>query len=401
MASPGDVDDRLAKLAARDDVSPRNKELVEKFISYLRAEGNVSAQRQLKYLGQFGRLFSDYIDFDLDNASKDQVREVVGNLRASDYSDWTKADYVVLLRRFFGTLWEDARDRPRNVKRILNSEFLKKRSNQRIERKKTIEALTPEEVMELTTPATNPRDRLLPLFLFETGARISEVLDIQLKDVEMKQKYAEVTVPTRKNDKGPRTLQLTRSVGLLQDWLNAHPATDDEEAYLFVNVSARGGNAGRRGKQMTNRNVNKILSRLADRAGIEKRVTSHVFRHSAATHYGQDWGPARLKYWFGWTTLATAREYIHENAERMRAARLKEEGLADEETGGGNATDRKECGRCGSTWPPTAKYCGDCSLALDKDAAEKAEQLADAGQQLLEHLMDSDETVEDLIRRID
>lgn len=102
----------------------------------------------------------------------------------------------------------------------------------------------------------------------------------------MNQKYVDVEVPTLKDDKGPRTLTLTKCVGLLQQWLEEHPCDDDPDASLFVTVT--GSNGSERGTPMVQEYIAKILRGLAEEAGIDKRVTPHIMRHSAATYYGME-----------------------------------------------------------------------------------------------------------------
>lgn len=162
------VDDKLDKILNTENISDRNKELLEKFISYLRAEDVTKPQRNYKYMYLFESLLEDYIDFDLDTASKDQMRQAIGEIQAADYSDWWKADRKTAIKKFYNTIWEEEIDRPDNIQRIVNADFLKKKN---IERAEEIEALTPKEVMEMSNEALNSRDRLMPLFFFETGAR--------------------------------------------------------------------------------------------------------------------------------------------------------------------------------------------------------------------------------------
>jgi site-specific recombinase XerD len=295
-----DVQDKLEKVQNQEYVSVHNSELLEEFINYIRADHNVSTNRQYKYLTGFKTLFKKFIDFPLDDTSKRELRQTIGKIRGSEYSEHTKRDFKVYIKKFYNTYYEDEVDRPDWVKRILGAQFMKLNSNP--SRQTEIEALTPEEIMSMVEAADKTRSKLLPLFLFETGARISEITGnnpsntIKLKHIDLKQKYAEVTIHTLKNDKEPRKLQLTRCVGLLQRWLEEHPEKDNSEAQLFVNIES--SNTGVKGKSMSSEYISKILRRLANKAEIEKPVFPHIFRHSSATH--KEWEIDRLMYWHGW-----------------------------------------------------------------------------------------------------
>jgi len=319
--STDDIDDKLEELQNLEQISDSNKELLTEFIQYLRADSNVSCQRQYKYLYTFKTLLTSnnkedeaFIQFDLEKASKDDMRKAVGKIQASSYSEWSKRDMKVSLKKLFRTIHEEETERPKRIKKILNAQFMK--TGKKIENKKETEALTPEEVMDMVEAANTTRDKLITLFLFETGARIGEVEGIKLGSIEFKQKYADVEVPTLKNDKGPRTLTLTKCIGLLQDWIEKHPDSINQEAKLFVTTT--GSNGSERGSPLSQEYISKILRRQADKAGIDKRISPHVMRHSAATHYGMDWSISRLKYWFGWKQSRMAETYCHENEDRMR-----------------------------------------------------------------------------------
>jgi integrase/recombinase XerD len=393
-----DVNDKLEKVQNLDYVSERNGKLLEEFISYLRADDNVSVDRQHKYLVAFKTLFQKFVDVNLDEASKRDIRRIVGDIQQSDYSDWTKRDFKVTLKKWFNTYYEDEVDRPDRVKRILGASFMKLSSN--VENQTKVEALTPEEIMEMVEAGSKTRNKLLPLFLAETGARIGEIVGdnpddtVRLKHVELNQRYAEVEFHTLKNNKDNRKLQLTRCVGLFQDWLEKHPEEDNPEAQLFVNIESSGN--GKQGDPMTREYIGKILRRLAEKAGVDKPVHPHAFRHTSATN--KSWEIDRLMYWHGWNDMKSAKSYIHEDEDRMRKARLAEEGINKDENEG-DSMDMKECGRCREKWPPTQKYCGTCSLALDKDAATEVDKVSEAGEKIADEQINgiSDEELEEVV----
>lgn len=380
-----DVRERLEQIKQKSHISEANAQLLQEFIDYTSADSDVSCKKQHEYLGTFNIFIRDYCDKDLKEADKKDIRKAVGRLNATDYADWTVRGYKVAIKKLYRTIYEDEMDRPKRVKKILNARFMSTGTN-KLEEKRDKAAYEPKEVLAMTEEADNPRDKLMPLFLFETGGRIGEIrTGIQLKDIELKQKYAEVTLPTFKNDKEPRTLVLTRSTGLLQSWLESHPDRDNSEAHLFVNIE--GTNGSSKGDMMTYENMRQILKKLGQKADIDKPIRPHLFRHSAATYYGMKWSVSRLKYWLGWKDTSMAEIYCHENEDRMKKARLAEEGINMEDNNK-DALDRKDCSRCGENWPPTQKYCGRCSMALDKDSAEEAKLAEESGEKIVEQRMD-------------
>ncbi|MFB6245645.1 MAG: tyrosine-type recombinase/integrase [Candidatus Nanohaloarchaea archaeon] len=378
------VPEKLEEFQNLDYISSSNKELITDFVNYLQADPEVNDPRIYKYIGEFKVIFREYIDFNLKEANKKQMRKAVGKIRSSDKSPHTQRDYLVAIKKLYRTIWEEETERPKRVKKILNANFMKSPS---LKGNGTYNALEPDEVMAMVEVASNPRDKLLPLFFFETGARVGEIIGlrgaegIRLKDVNIEQQYADVKLEALKkgsnaNGELPtRNLPLTRCVDLLQKWLEQHPEPDNPEAHLFVNISW--GRGTEPGDPMTERNVLKKLKALAKEAGIDKRVTCHAMRHASATHKGMNWTAQRLKWWHAWSKLETAQNYIQENEDRLREKHLEDEGVEEKEKSEGGYR-KKTCGRCGSEWPPTQKYCGDCSLALDKDSANEVKELEEA-----------------------
>lgn len=355
-----DLDDKLDELQNLEYISDHNFSVIEDMTGRLKADPDVSNNRIYKYLYTYKTLFKKFIDFKLDEPSKEEMRKAVGNIEASDYSQWTKQDWRKIIKRTLRTLYDDETERPKEITQILNARFMK--GYKSIERKHEIEPLKPQEVLDMSDSANHPRNMLMPVFYFESGARISEILGVTISDVQLYPDYAEVKFKSMKNDKGPRELVLTKSVDLLRKWLEIHPRRDEPEAPLFVNIGS--GKGSHVGEQLTQSNSLKIHRKLAERVGIEKRITNHLYRHSSATFYGMYYSVARMMYKYSWKELETAKTYVHENSERMKKQTLVEEGIEEDEKE--ESFSRQICAECGESWCPTTKYCGKCSKELEQ-----------------------------------
>lgn len=132
MTKDYDIDDKLQELQNLEEISDSNKNLLTEFVQYLRADSDVSCQRQYKYLYNFKTLLTSdnkedkaFIQFDLKGASKDDMRKAVGKIQASSYSEWSKRDMKVSLKKLFRTIHEEETERPKRVKKILNAQFMK------------------------------------------------------------------------------------------------------------------------------------------------------------------------------------------------------------------------------------------------------------------------------------
>ena len=142
--------------------------------------------------------------------------------------------------------------------------------------------LAEEEITALldSIPDTTPsdlRDRALLELLYGTGARVSEVVGIDLGDLDFDEQLILVTGKGSKQRLVPMGAALMVA---LRDYLEPRGRGSfpdaRKDARLFLN--ARGGSLSRQG-------VDLIIDKRALHVGIERsRISAHVFRHSCATH---------------------------------------------------------------------------------------------------------------------
>lgn len=140
------------------------------------------------------------------------------------------------------------------------------------------EILTTEEVSKLLEQPSGSdpksiRDKALLELLYATGCRVSELIDLNLGDANIKIGY----IRCRKHGE-ERIIPIGRiALTAMENYLSFIRdaiAAPGEQA-LFVNMT---------GKRMTRQGFWKIVKFYADRAGIEKTITPHTLRHSFAAH---------------------------------------------------------------------------------------------------------------------
>lgn len=121
--------------------------------------------------------------------------------------------------------------------------------------------------------AADVRDRSLLEFLYGTGARASEAVDLDLADVDLDDATALLTGKGNKQ----RMVPLGRpAVSSMADWLGYRLELSPRTDAVFTNL---------RGGRLTRQTVFDVVKRTASRAGLDPaNVSPHVLRHSAATH---------------------------------------------------------------------------------------------------------------------
>lgn len=167
-----------------------------------------------------------------------------------------------------------------------------------------IPALTKAEVIRLAE-CCNLKNKSMILTLFDTGARIQEFLNLRFGDIEKVTENDDYHFKINLRGEFSKTKGRKVSCHICKDALNAYLAQNkkkDSEDIVFK-TSYQG--------------VRKCLNRASKVAGIKKRVTPHVLRHSSATYYaGILKSPYQLEYRMGWSIgdSTMCKRYIDRNS---------------------------------------------------------------------------------------
>jgi len=169
------------------------------------------------------------------------------------------------------------------------------------------------ELMRAISSAEGSRNRALMLLLYNTGARVQEVVDLDICDIRLDP----VPVVTLEGKgRKQRTCPLwARTVDALKAWLTERGAADGP---LFLNTQ---------GRRLSRSGIAYILRRLAACAGLFPRhaahISPHVIRHTTAMHLleaGVD--ITTIAAWLGHAQLSTTHGYVEINL------RMKQEAIA-------------------------------------------------------------------------
>ena len=239
------------------------------FIDYLRVEKGAAANTVAAYR----RDLTKYLNWYLNNpkASIKEYAQSISNLAPSS------------LERNFSAI--------RSFHNYLNREFQIDDPTDDLpetgKRQRLPKALSVEEITKLVEAAKDPtspitlRDYLLLELLYSTGARVSEVVGINLQDISESTVGSESIWVLKLRGKGgkERIVPLgSFAKAAIDDYLvRCRPslAKRTNEAALFLNI---------RGSRLSRVSAWEIVKRAATKSGLTSRVTPHIFRHSYATH---------------------------------------------------------------------------------------------------------------------
>jgi len=254
--------------------------------------------------------------------------------------------------------------------------------------------LTEDEVKRMIQVAANPRDRAFVAVLYESGCRIGEMLSLRVKNITFDRYGAAIAVPHFCKT-GMRRVRIISSVPYLTEWLNRHPDQGNPEAYLWQS---------REGTQLSYPRARHILSDLARKAGIGKRVFPHLFRHSRATHLANHLTEAQMKEYFGWVQDSEmASVYVHLSGRDVDKAILHMYGLEQDQSKQEQVMAPKSCPRCGETNPLTNAFCSRCGMPLDEKEALRLIQMDMQRRQadsVLDQMLQDPEFREVFIRKL-
>lgn len=151
---------------------------------------------------------------------------------------------------------------------------------------------------------TKMRDKLILTLLYSTGLRVSELVNLIIKDID----FDERTMLIRgKGDKDRVVLFDRNAKALILKYLNLRK---QENKYLFVN---------KQGNPLTPRYIQLMIKEYGEKAGIKKKVTPHVLRHSYATHLLKNGVDIRvIQQLLGHASLSTTQIYTNVDMETIK-----------------------------------------------------------------------------------
>ncbi len=190
--------------------------------------------------------------------------------------------------------------------------------------------ITRKDIQTLVQACDTQRDRALIMLLWDSAARLNEIMSLNLNQVEF-DKYGAVVIVDGKT--GRRRLRLTDSVPDLQAWVNMHPMKDIPNAPLFLTYNRYGMGT----KRLNFRTVENRLKNLAAKLKMTKNIHPHAIRHARLTDLVKSEGNKKgfsemeLRILAGWEKNSAMPEvYVHLSGADIEKKVLSNAGLIEE-----------------------------------------------------------------------
>lgn len=157
--------------------------------------------------------------------------------------------------------------------------------------------LNEQEVVEIINSVGNLKHKAILITIYSSGLRVSEAVQLKLKDIDSER--MQIRVAQGKGKKDRYTLLSNKALVVLRQYFKQYKP----KAWLFE---------GQYGEQYSSRSIQAVLKVAVVKANIKKRITVHTLRHSFATHLLENGTDLRyIQSLLGHESSKTTEVYTH------------------------------------------------------------------------------------------
>ncbi len=280
---------------------------VNKYIKYLKNERNYSENTLLAYEKELIKFQTFLKEEKIKETAitKEQIRCFLKQLDQQKQKKSTISHVVSVLRSYYDYLLREDIIKENIMHQIKNPKISKKLPN-------FLSTMELEELFqkrELKTPY-DIRNRLIIELLYATGMRVSELINLKLKDIQKEEKIIKTM---GKGTKERIVYYGEYAEEMLKKYItDARPFLLDgkESEYLLV---------GKNTTKLTRQRIRGILEEEVQKVGLQHHISPHVLRHTFATQLLNNGADIRsVQELLGHANLSTTQIYTHITSEQLR-----------------------------------------------------------------------------------
>jgi len=292
------------------------KTLIERFSTYLKHERDVSPHTCKNYLVDMQQ-FLNYLEGRYPGiSSKGQTyitkidASVVRDFMSKMWNEWSASSMarkLASLRTFFNYCMKQGLIETNPAKEVATPKIPKR----------VPKFLTVDEVFALLDSAGDDgplgvRDRAILEVLYASGLRVSELVGLNMEDVDLKAHTVRVLGKGRKERIVPVGEKACAALSTYLAKRSSLAGERNQEKAYFVN---------RHGGRLTARSIERLIAKYMRRCGVQKTITPHVLRHTFATHLlGAGADMRGIQELLGHSSLSTTQKYTHVGIENLMKA---------------------------------------------------------------------------------
>ena len=293
-------------------MEPEFQQDMKQFVKYMEEEKNASNSTVLSYQRDLKKLFL-YLEergiHSVDEITSTNLNSYVLQMEKQGFSTSSVSRSVASMRAFFHYLFKMRKTEEDPSEKVRPPHV----------DKKIPEILTMDEAfLLLEQPDTSTdkgiRDKAMLELLYATGMRVSELLHLNLEDMNLQLGYVvchdeekERVIPVGNVCRNAMEKYLKEARGKF--------VKENETESLFTNCS---------GKSMSRQGFWKVLKGYAEEAGIQHDITPHTLRHSFAAHMLQNGADVKsVQEMLGHSDISTTQVYLNFGVAKMRDVYMK------------------------------------------------------------------------------
>lgn len=282
------------------EISEKKHKIIIKYKQYLKLEKSLSTNTVEAYLTDLEKLiiFLEETGKDIETVRLEDLEAFSAGLHDIGIHPRSQARILSGIRTFFRFLLLDGY-REDDPSELIESPQIGRHLP---------EVLTIEEIdrmLECIDKSTREGQRNAAIIetLYGCGLRVSELCNLKLSDLYLKEEFIKVNGKGNKQRLVPISPRAIHELKLYFNWRNEGLIKKDFEDYVFIS---------RFGKNISRIMVFHIIKELAEAAGIKKIISPHTLRHSFATHLLEGGANLRaIQAMLGHESIGTTEIYTH------------------------------------------------------------------------------------------
>lgn len=284
-----------------------------KFIEYLEYEKGYSKKTITSYeidLDKFSEFLKRNNIKNIEKIDYQTIRKYLSELHEKNYEKTSVSRKISTLRSFFKYLLKE---------KIITDNPMTLISNPKID-KKLPKYLNYEEMEKFlnsidTTTKEGIQEKVIIELLYSTGIRVSELINIKIKDINIKEKQIKIL---GKGSKERIVLFGHKAKESLKEYLSTYKEYfkgNITNSYLLIN---------KKGTQLTTNKIEEIVKNILRKSSLKMNVSPHTLRHTFATHLLDSGADLKsVQELLGHENLKTTAIYTHVTNEHLKQVFLK------------------------------------------------------------------------------
>lgn len=282
---------------------------IKGFKSYLKIERSLSENSILAYIRDVKKFANYSISFNLNelNITRIHISEFLVILNDDGISARSQARIISGIKAFY--------------KYLIMEDYIKLDPTELIESPKIgfslPDILSLIEIDQLISAIDlsekhGERNRAIIETLYSCGLRVSELINLQLSNINFNEGYLKVTGKGNKERLSPISGKALKYLSIYINEIRNHQSIKiGHFDFVFLN---------NRGSKLSRVMIFIIIKKLAERIGLKKKISPHTFRHSFATHLIEGGADLRaVQEMLGHESITTTEIYTHLDTDYLRS----------------------------------------------------------------------------------